>query len=41
MFKNMFFAAFVLLAATSCSNESVNGVERYYQNRINVLNNIL
>ena len=27
MFKNMFFAAFVLLAATSCSNESVNGVE--------------
>ena len=27
MFKNMFFAALVLLAATSCSNESVNGVE--------------
>ena len=27
MFKNIFFAAFVLLAATSCSNESVNGVE--------------
>ena len=27
MFKNMFFAAFVLLAATSCSNESVNGAE--------------
>ena len=33
MFKNMFFAAFVLLAATACSNESVNGVESAVESR--------